>query len=141
MTPKPKRLSAAAKEFNIASDRIVSFLEEKGHTVENKPTTKLTLEQYECLLDEFQSDKDKKAIVNQVGQEKKEERAAFKKDYEQKIQTAKPVVPKPKIVGKLEENEPNEQEKAAPKNTEKAQKIETSKQKLPGLKNSRKIRS
>lgn len=54
------RLSKAAKEFNIGISTIVEFLEKKGHPVDATPNTKLSPELYEILLDEFQTDKERK---------------------------------------------------------------------------------
>lgn len=56
----PVRLSKAAKEFNIGSATIVDFLKSKGHEIDAAPNTKLSDEQYEILVDEFQSDKERK---------------------------------------------------------------------------------
>lgn len=54
------RLSKAAKEFNIGISTIVEFLEKKGHAIDATPNTKLSPELYEILLDEFQTDKERK---------------------------------------------------------------------------------
>lgn len=56
----PVRLSKAAKEFNVGLATIVDFLKSKDHDIDGAPNTKLTDEQYEILLDEFQSDKERK---------------------------------------------------------------------------------
>lgn len=56
----PVRLSKAAKEFNIGISTIVEFLDKRGHNIDATPNTKLSPELYEILLDEFQSDKERK---------------------------------------------------------------------------------
>lgn len=56
----PVRLSKAAKEFNIGISTIVDFLGKKGHEIDGTPNTKLSPELYEILLDEFQTDKERK---------------------------------------------------------------------------------
>lgn len=56
----PVRLSKAAKEFNIGISTIVDFLDKKGHAIDATPNTKLSPELYEILLDEFQTDKERK---------------------------------------------------------------------------------
>jgi len=56
----PKRLQQAAKDLNIGLSTIVDFLAAKGHTIENKPTTKLTSEQVELLSQAFSISKQDK---------------------------------------------------------------------------------
>lgn len=56
----PVRLSKAAKEFNIGISTIVDFLDKRGHNIDATPNTKLSPELYEILLDEFQTDKERK---------------------------------------------------------------------------------
>lgn len=51
------RLQKVAKEFNVATSRVVEYLQSKGIEIEAKPNTKLGDEEYQLLLDEFQSDK------------------------------------------------------------------------------------
>ena len=50
-------LLKAAKELNIGLATAVEFLAKKGYAVDNKPNTKLSGEQYNVLLREFQGDK------------------------------------------------------------------------------------
>lgn len=70
---KTVRLSKAAKEFNIGLSTIVEFFEKKGHKVEASPNTKLSPELYDILVDEFQTDKDRKerAARTSVGREER----------------------------------------------------------------------
>ena len=51
----PKRLQQAAKDLNVGMDRVVEALAKKGIQVENKATTKLTVEQVGLLEKEFAS--------------------------------------------------------------------------------------
>lgn len=48
-----KRLNQAAKDLNVGISTIVDYLAEKGHYLENKPTTKLTTEQTDILNKAF----------------------------------------------------------------------------------------
>ncbi|MBP9688912.1 MAG: translation initiation factor IF-2 [Bacteroidia bacterium] len=61
------RLNAVVKELNVGIQTLVEHLTQKGFTVENKPTTKITGEMYRVLLSSFQSDKkvndDAKALI------------------------------------------------------------------------------
>jgi translation initiation factor IF-2 len=54
---KPIILFKAVKELNVGIATAVEFLEKKGFSVENKPTTKLSKDMYDALLKEFQGDK------------------------------------------------------------------------------------
>ncbi len=54
---KATRLSKAAREFNVGIHTIVEFLSRKGIAIEEKPTTKLSPEAYDLLVQEFQSEK------------------------------------------------------------------------------------
>ncbi len=48
-----KRLVKIAKELNVGTSTIVDFLANNGHAIENKPTAKVSDEQYNMLLAEF----------------------------------------------------------------------------------------
>ncbi|RYE27218.1 MAG: translation initiation factor IF-2 [Sphingobacteriaceae bacterium] len=63
---KSIKLFKAAKELNIGTGTIVSFLSGKGYKVENKPTTKLEGDMYDALLKEFQGDKNIKEKAKQI---------------------------------------------------------------------------
>ncbi len=69
-TTGTKRLSAAAKEFNVGLNTAVEFLAKKGHQIEAKPTTKLTEEQFNLLLAEYSSEKKVKQEANKLGKER-----------------------------------------------------------------------
>lgn len=63
---KPIILFKAVKELNVGITTAVDFLEKKGFSVENKPTTKLSRDMYDALLKEFQGDKIVKEEANQI---------------------------------------------------------------------------
>ena len=63
---KPIILFKAVKELNVGIATAVEFLEKKGFSVENKPTTKLSKEMYDALTKEFQGDKIVKEEANQI---------------------------------------------------------------------------
>lgn len=71
---KTIRLNKVLRELNISLDRAVEHLASKGVEVEARPTTKISNEVYEVLLDGFQTDKNKKAASKEVGEEKKKEK-------------------------------------------------------------------
>lgn len=58
------RINAVAKELNVGVNTLVEHLVKSGYTVENKPTTKITGEMYQLLLDNFSSDKKAKDDAN-----------------------------------------------------------------------------
>ncbi|MCR4828320.1 MAG: translation initiation factor IF-2 [Bacteroidales bacterium] len=64
--PKSIRLNKAVTEFNVGMHTIVEFLAKKGHKVEEKPTTKLTPEQYAMLAAAFQSEREVKENADRI---------------------------------------------------------------------------
>ena len=65
-----KRLNAVWKELNVGMQTLVDTLSKKGHKVDAKPTTKLTDEQYQILLNEFQADKKAKEAASSLSKDK-----------------------------------------------------------------------
>ncbi len=55
------RLGKAAKEYNVATSTIVDFLFKKGFVIENNDNTKLSVELYELIDQEYKKEKDVKA--------------------------------------------------------------------------------
>ncbi|MBQ1835706.1 MAG: hypothetical protein II129_01545, partial [Paludibacteraceae bacterium] len=53
----PIRISKVIKDLNVGLDTIVEFLSSKGENVEQNPNAKITDEQYELLVEEFDTDK------------------------------------------------------------------------------------
>lgn len=76
------RLNKVLRELNISLDRAVDFLASKGHTVEARPTTKISDEVYQVLLDQFQTDMSKKVASKEVGEEKRKEKEAIREELE-----------------------------------------------------------
>ena len=52
-TSKSARLNKVARDFNVSIFTIVEFLEEKGVSVEAKPTTKIDSDMYSLLIGEL----------------------------------------------------------------------------------------
>jgi len=71
-----KRLSKVARELNVGISTIVDFLEERGTSVEANPNTKIDVDTYDILLQEFQSDQSTKERADEVAQAKRDERLA-----------------------------------------------------------------
>ena len=109
------RLNKVLRELNISLERAVEFLAQKGMDVEARPTTKITTEVYDTLLDEFVTDKSKKDASHEVSEEKRKEKEDLrviqeKKEQDRLEQIAKReilksnrvAVEKPKTLGKID---------------------------------------
>ena len=83
---KTIRLNKVLKELNISLDRAVEHLAGKGVEVEARPTTKISHEVYEVLLEGFQTDKNKKAASKEVGEEKKKEKEELRLAQEAELE-------------------------------------------------------
>ncbi len=137
------RLNKVLRELNISLDRAVDYLASEGHEVEARPTTKISNEVYQVLLDEFQTDKSKKVASKEVGEEKRKEKEAIrirmekeqeerrlakeKKEAEQQVVKAKAELAGPKTVGKIDlDKKPDKPKEEEPKQEE-APKVEPEK--------------
>jgi translation initiation factor IF-2 len=109
---KSVRLLKAAKELNIGTSTITSFLEDKGFKVDNKPTAKLSEEMYDVLLSEFADEKliKEKAEQVELGKTIKEAAKQVEEDKE-----AAAVAAAAAAAAKVEVEEPKEEEKVSPK--------------------------
>ncbi|MFK5981927.1 MAG: translation initiation factor IF-2 [Flavobacteriaceae bacterium] len=149
---KTLRLNKVLRELNISLDRAVEHLETHGFEVEARPTTKISDEEYQILLDGFQTDRSKKAASKEVSEEKRKEKEELRIAAEEKqrlrheAEEAKRVVIKGKAeklevktVGKIDINpkhhkenlsvQPKEEvEQNQPKEKIKAEKVESSKE-------------
>ena len=83
---KTTRLNKVLRELNISLDRAVEYLADKGHEIESRPTTKISGEVYQVLLDGFQTDASKKAASKEVGVEKRKEKEAIRAELEAKLE-------------------------------------------------------
>ena len=125
------RLNKVLRELNISLDRAVDFLNGKGHDVEARPTTKISDDVYQVLLDEFQTDKSKKVASKEVGEEKRKEKEAIRvqlekeqedrrlarerrnTEAEQSVMVGKVELAGPKMVGKIDLNPKKKKEEPA----------------------------
>ena len=84
--PSPIRLNKVLKELNISLDRAVEFLSSKKIDIEARPTSKIDLDVYDLLLDEFQTDKSDKDKLEEINTKKRrelEEKQAEEKQAEE----------------------------------------------------------
>jgi translation initiation factor IF-2 len=135
---KTLRLNKVLRELNISLDRAVEHLASKGIEIEARPTTKISNEDYEVLLDGFQTDRSKKVASEGLSEEKRKEKEAMKIALEEKLEKkrleeeAKRTVVKAKAeklevktVGKIEiDKKPSEKDKEEPKPIEKEKIVE-----------------
>jgi len=99
---KTIRINKVLREFNISLDRAVEFLGTKGYVVEARPTAKISDEEYQMLLSEFQTDKSKKVEAKEVGEEKRKEKEELRQEFEKEIEEKPaPVVELVKAESKL----------------------------------------
>ena len=118
------RISKVLKEFNISLDRAVDTLKEKGHTIEHSPNAKVSQLEFDVLCNIFSADKGNKVASKEVGEEKKKEKEALKREIEKELEVkriaeeerqkqeiikAKTVVTAPVSLGKIDLN-PKKQE-------------------------------
>ena len=109
------RLNKVLRELNISLDRAVEYLNLKGIEIDARPTTKITTEVYNVLLDEFETDKSKKVASHEIGEEKRKEKESLriiqeKKEQErldqiakrEEMKTNRVAVEKPKTLGKID---------------------------------------
>ncbi len=145
---KPTRLGKAASEFNVSKDAIVELLHSKGITIENSPNTKLSPEMYEILLQKFSGEKQVKEEASKInmdysyGKPKAEESAPAAQPVEEEpareilikqvnviekepVQNIEIEISKPKVVGKIDLEEPKKTKKTAAKKEETPEVTET----------------
>jgi len=133
------RLNKVLRELNISLDRAVDFLSSKGHDVDARPTTKISNEVYQVLVDGFQTDMSKKVASKEVGEEKRKEKEAIRQQLEQEqedrrlerekrnaseqIVRGKAEISGPKTVGKIDlDKKKTEGAPAVPEKAEKPEK-------------------
>ena len=133
------RLNKVLRELNISIDRVADFLESKGHTIDKRPTTKISKDLYSLLCDEFQIDADKKIASKEVVEAKNKEKEEIREKQERQqedsikpqseIIKASSKVVQFKKLGKidLEPKKENEKAKTPEETNSVAKEIETQK--------------
>ncbi len=139
------RLNVALRELNISLDRAVEFLGQKNIKIESRPTSKISKDVYQILLDEFEKDKSKKDASHEISEEKKKEKESLriiqeKKEKErfeqqqkrQEVIKAKASIIKPITIGVIDLDNPPKTKKAIDKEVKKP-KLEEAAQQKNGL--------
>ena len=86
------RLNKVLRELNISIDWVAEFLESKGHTIEKRPTTKISKDLYELLCNEFQIDADKKIASKEAVEAKNKEKEEIREKQEREQKPSFPPV-------------------------------------------------
>ena len=89
---KTIRINKVLRELNISLDRVVDHLAEHGHKIEARPTSKISQEEYQLLLDAFQTDRNKREASHEVGEEKRKEKEPIRQQIEEKQETKQNVI-------------------------------------------------
>jgi translation initiation factor IF-2 len=124
------KISKVARDFNVGTQRIIEALSKKGITIDSNPNSRISDEQYEMLVKEFQPDKDQRIkseeFINERQSQKEKSkssaRAATESEKAQKqpkveeIKTEVEQMNRPKVLGKIDLAQVG---KPAPKQTEK----------------------
>ena len=84
---KTMRLNKVLRELNISIDRATEHLSKNGHKIEARPTTKISDDMYQVLLDGFQTDKTKRAVSKEIGEENRKEKEAIRLEQEAKLES------------------------------------------------------
>ncbi len=88
MSEKKIRLNKLTKELNVGIDRILSFLVEKGHDGLN-PTSKISEEIYQLLLNEFQLSKQAKMAARVVAAKRNLEKESKEQESSEELERIK----------------------------------------------------
>ena len=127
MTEKSLRLSQLAKECNIGVSTVSEYLEELGVEERLRPNSKITGDYIQKVLEKFAPDKAKKEASEEVVRQKQQEKEAMLKEREDSKPEPKvepetierPTLSGPKMVGKIDLDNPapaeGSAEKAEPK--------------------------
>jgi len=99
---KKLRLNKVLRELNISLDRAVEHLANNGFEIEARPTTKISNEEYQLLIDGFQTDRSKKAASKEVGEEKRKEKEALRIAHEKELERKRLEEEARKVVFKTE---------------------------------------
>lgn len=130
---KTRRLKQVATTLNIGTSTIVDYLSAKGFEVENKPTTKITAEQFGMLAKEFASSMQEKQEADEIH--------IGKKPQSNQVVESEPAAQEPKKQSEPEEeiliknaSAPKAPEAPAPTPAPAPAKEEEPASKLPGIK-------
>lgn len=140
MAEKSMRLSQLAKECNTGVSTVMDYLTELGMEEKLRPTTKISGEYIQKVLEKFAPDKAKKEASEEVSRQKKEEKEKLRQEQieeqeqeEEEVVKAKSSLSGPKMVGKIDLDKPKatEEEEAPAADKEEAPAKEEAKEEAP----------
>lgn len=111
------RLNKVAKNLNVGVSTLVDFLRAKGVNVENNPNTKVTQDEYNILLKEFNQDKSLKMEAERIQERSSKQKPVVEKKEEARVEEKHTTVveeEKKEEIKKAETETPVEKVKAAP---------------------------
>ena len=126
---KTIRINKVLRELNISLDRAVEQLSAHGFEIDARPTSKISKQEYQLLLDAFQTDRTKREASEEVSEEKRKEKEAIRQRIEEDKETktqvfqARTELKGLRKVGKID-LEPKYDDKAAPKTETEPQPVE-----------------
>ena len=126
---KTIRINKVLRELNISLDRAVEQLLVHGFEIDARPTSKISEQEYQLLLDAFQTDRTKREASEEVSEEKRKEKEAIRQRIEEDNETTKQVFQARtelkglRKVGKID-LEPKYDDKPAPKTETEPQPVE-----------------
>jgi translation initiation factor IF-2 len=126
---KTIRINKVLRELNISLDRAVEQLAAHGFEIDARPTSKISEQEYQLLLDAFQTDRTKREASEEVSEEKRKEKEAIRQRIEEDKETktqvfqARTELKELRKVGKID-LEQNSDDKPAPKTETEPQPVE-----------------
>ena len=126
---KTIRINKVLRELNISLDRAVEQLAAHGFEIDARPTSKISEQEYQLLLDAFQTDRNKREASEEVSEEKRKEKEAIRQRIEEEKETktqvfqARTELKGLRKVGKID-LEPKSEDKPEPKTETEPQPVE-----------------
>ena len=97
---KTIRINKVLRELNISLDRAVEQLAAHGFEIDARPTSKISEQEYQLLLDAFQTDRTKREASEEVSEEKRKEKEAIRQRIEEEKETkAQVFLARPELKG------------------------------------------
>ncbi|MFT5752879.1 MAG: translation initiation factor IF-2 [Flavobacterium sp.] len=91
------RINKVLRELNISLERAVDYLKEKNHSIDSSPNAKISQAEYDILCGQFSADKGKKVASLEVGEEKRKEKEALKRELEKELEVKRLLEEKQKL--------------------------------------------
>ena len=80
------RINKVLNELNISVDRAIEFLHSHGFETEKSRNTKISQQEYDTLVNEFDKDRGKKMASQEVSEEIRKEKEAIRIEREKELE-------------------------------------------------------